>query len=221
MKLLAFLAVASVASAQAPPSADLMPTMQAMAQSLGVSCDYCHTAPRGSGQPEPKKEVARAMMAMTRELNAKVQAATGKTATDATAVQCVTCHRGVAIPAQLSDILIRTLRANGAAAAVDQYRDLRKRYYGGQAYDFGESTLLDIAQRLASSRPDDARALLQLNIEFYPRSVKSYSALAYAYTRKLDDASAIANLEKALEIEPENGVVRGQLEQLKSYRRGK
>ena len=221
MKLLAFLAVASVASAQAPPSADLMPTMQAMAQSLGVSCDYCHTAPRGSGQPEPKKEVARAMMAMTRELNAKVQAATGKTATDATAVQCVTCHRGVAIPAQLSDILTRTLRANGAAAAVDQYRDLRKRYYGGQAYDFGESTLLDIAQRLASSRPDDARALLQLNIEFYPRSVKSYSALAYAYTRKLDDASAIANLEKALEIEPENGVVRGQLEQLKSYRRGK
>src|SRR5262249_13174367 len=162
-----------------------------------VSCDYCHTAPRGSGQPEPKKEVARAMMAMTRELNAKVQAATGKTATDATAVQCVTCHRGVAIPAQLSDILIRTLRANGAGAAVDQYRDLRKRYYGGQAYDFGESTLLDIAQRLASSRPDDARALLQLNIEFYPRSVKSYSALAYAYTRKLDDASAIANLEKA------------------------
>jgi hypothetical protein len=26
-------------------------------------------------------------------------------------------------------------------------------------------------------------------------------------------------LEKALEIEPENGVIRGQLEQLKSYRR--
>src|SRR5215831_2557707 len=115
MKLLAFLAVASPPRPQPPPSAALMRTIQPMAQSLGVSCDYCHTAPRGSGQPEPKKEVARAMMAMTRELNAKVQAATGKTATDATAVQCVTCHRGVTIPAQLSDILIRTLRANGAA----------------------------------------------------------------------------------------------------------
>src|SRR5215471_14215347 len=130
MKLLAFLAVASAASAQAPPSADLMPTMQAMAQALGVSCDYCHTAPRGSGRPEPKKDIARAMMAMTRELNAEVQAATGKTATDATAVQCVTCHRGVAIPAQLSDILTRTWRANSAASAEEQYRDLRKRYYG-------------------------------------------------------------------------------------------
>src|SRR5215472_17138707 len=140
MKCLAFLAVASAASAQAPPSAELMPTMQAMAQALGVSCDYCHTARRGSGQPEPQKEIARAMMAMTRELNAKVQAASSKAATDATAVQCVTCHRGVAIPAQLSDILARTLRANGVAAAQEQYRDLRKRYYGRQAYDFGENT---------------------------------------------------------------------------------
>jgi Tfp pilus assembly protein PilF len=44
-------------------------------------------------------------------------------------------------------------------------------------------------------------------------------ALAHAYTRKIDDASAMAALEKALEIEPDNGVARGQLEQLKSYHR--
>ena len=37
--------------------------------------------------------------------------------------------------------------------------------------------------------------------------------------RKLDDASAIATLEKALELDPDNGVVKGQLEQLKSYQR--
>jgi hypothetical protein len=43
--------------------------------------------------------------------------------------------------------------------------------------------------------------------------------LAHAYTRKLDDASAMASLEKALELEPDNGVARGQLEQLKSYHR--
>jgi hypothetical protein len=43
--------------------------------------------------------------------------------------------------------------------------------------------------------------------------------LAFVYTRKLDDDAAIAALEKALEINPENSVVKGQLEQLKSYRK--
>jgi tetratricopeptide (TPR) repeat protein len=221
MKLLVLAVLAPLARAQAPPSGDLMATMQTMAQALGVTCEYCHSAPRGSGQPEPKKDVARGMMAMTRDLNTRIQAATGKAAAEATAVQCVTCHRGVAIPAQLSDILMRTLREKGSAAAVAQYRELRRQYYGRQSYDFGEGTLLDIAQRITSGRPDEAIALLELNVEFYPQSVPSLSALAYAYTRKFDDASAIAILEKALALEPENGVVRGQLEQLQSYRRKK
>ena len=56
-------------------------------------------------------------------------------------------------------------------------------------------------------------------MEFNPQSAKSYAAMAYAYTRKFDDATAVKYLEKALEIEPGNGVIRGQLEQLKSYRR--
>jgi Tfp pilus assembly protein PilF len=51
--------------------------------------------------------------------------------------------------------------------------------------------------------------------------VRSYAQIAYAYTRNLDDESAISTLEKALELEPENGTIKGQLEQLKSYRRRK
>jgi tetratricopeptide (TPR) repeat protein len=134
-------------------------------------------------------------------------------------VQCITCHRGVAIPGQLSDILTQTLRAQGTAAVIVQYRDLRQRYFGRQAYDFGEDTLLGLAQRIVESKPDDAVALVQLNLEFNPKSARSYIALAHAYTRKIDDASAMASLEKALELEPDNGVARGQLEQLKSYHR--
>jgi tetratricopeptide (TPR) repeat protein len=219
MKFLLLAALATAAGAQSPPSADLMANMQKMADALGVHCEYCHSAPRGSGLAEPKKEIARAMMALTRDLNAKIPDATHQAAGEAATIECITCHRGVAIPRQLSEIIGHTLREKGAAAAVEQYRDLRQRYYGRQAYDFGEATLLDLAQRAASSKPDDAIALLKLNLEFNPRSARSYSALAYAYTRKLDDASAIAVLEKALEIEPDNGVVRGQLEQLKGFRR--
>jgi tetratricopeptide (TPR) repeat protein len=217
---------ALAAAAQTQPM-----NMQEIAQALGVSCDYCHVAERGSGTPEPRKDIARAMMAMTRDINAKIQAAIPAPGANAgraavtravvTEVQCVTCHRGVPVPRQLSEILSQTLREKGAAAAIEQYRELRTQFYGRQAYDFGEHTLLALAQQITSSRPSDSIALLQLNLEFYPRSAGSYSEIGFAYTRKLDDDSAIANLEKALEIEPNNGIIRGQLEQLKSYQRAR
>ena len=205
---------ASLAAAQTRPQ-DLGATMNAIVQALGVSCDYCHSAARGSGQPEPKKDIARQMMAMTRDLNARVQQATGNASAK---VDCVTCHRGVPIPRQLSDILTDTLRSQGAAAAVAQYRDLRARFYGGQAYDFTEETLVGLAQRLSAGRPDDAIALLKLNLEYNPKSARSYAAIAYAYTRKFDDGTAITYYEKSLEIEP-NNVVQGELESLKNFRR--
>jgi tetratricopeptide (TPR) repeat protein len=193
--------------------------MEEISRALGVHCDYCHSAPRGSGQPEPKKDIARAMMAMTRDLNAKVQQATGKPANETTQVECVTCHRGVAIPQPLSALILRTVVEKGGAAAVDQYRDLRKQYYSRATYDFSEDALLEIVQRVVQGRPDDAIALLRMNLEFNPQSAKTYALIGFAYTRKVDDASAITNLEKSLELDPTNAVVRGQLEQLQEYRR--
>jgi len=193
--------------------------MPEIAQALGVHCEYCHSAPRGSGEPEPKKDIARAMMAMTRDLNAKVQEATGKPANETTRVECVTCHRGVAIPQPLSTIIMRTVADKGGVAAVEQYRDLRKQYYSRAAYDFSEDALLEMVQRIVQGRPDDAIALLRMNLEFNPQSAKTYALLGFAYTRKPDDASAITNLEKSLELDPTNAMVRGQLEQLKEYRR--
>src|SRR5580704_10273979 len=92
MRTLCFILLsASVfAPVQAQPA-----NMQAIAQALGVGCEYCHVAERGSNTPEPKKDIARAMLAMTRDINVKIQAATSLPATQAVEVQCVTCHRGV------------------------------------------------------------------------------------------------------------------------------
>jgi tetratricopeptide (TPR) repeat protein len=210
--LILILACAALAPAQTM-------NMQEIGQALGVRCDYCHSAPRGSGQPEPKKEIALAMMAMTRDLNAKVQEATGKPANETTRVECVTCHRGVAIPQPLSAIILKTVGEKGGAAAVEQYRDLRKQYYARATYDFSEDALLDMVQRVVQGKPDDAMALLRMNLEFNPQSARTYALLGFAYTRKVDDASAIANLEKSLELDPTNAMVRGQLEQLKEYQR--
>jgi len=231
--------IALVAMGPLGASAQQSPTdpaaMAAIAAGLGVKCDFCHArGMRAQNQPEGQQgpaiqsvvpvtpshiEIARQMMAMTNDLNAKIQAITGKAPSDATRVSCVTCHRGVAIPGQLSDIVAATDRAKGPEAAVQQYRDLRQQYYGRQSYDFGEETLITAGTALINSRPNDAIALLKLNLEFFPQSVPTYQQMAYAYTRNIDDESAIAALEKALEIQPENGVIRGRLEQLKSYRR--
>jgi tetratricopeptide (TPR) repeat protein len=210
--LILILACAALAPAQTM-------NMQEIGQALGVRCDYCHSAPRGSGQPEPKKEIALAMMAMTRDLNAKIQEATGKPANETTRVECVTCHRGVAIPQPLSAIILKTVGEKGGAAAVEQYRDLRKQYYARATYDFSEDALLDMVQRVVQGKPDDAMVLLRMNLEFNPQSARTYALLGFAYTRKVDDTSAIANLEKSLELDPTNAMVRGQLEQLKEYQR--
>jgi tetratricopeptide (TPR) repeat protein len=198
--------------------------MEEISKALGVRCNYCHTAPFGSTgqkepQPEPKKDIARAMIAMTRDLNAKIQEATGKPPNETTRVDCITCHRGVAIPEPLSAILLRTVVEKGGAAAADQYRELRKQYYGRDAYDFSEDALLATIQRVVEGRPDDAIALLRMNLEFDPDSAKTYALLGFAYTRKVDDDAAIANLKKSLELDPTDAMVRGRLEQLEEYRR--
>jgi len=215
---------ATVAAQQAPggrvaTTRNLLADMQSYAQALGVTCEYCHVAPANSGLPQPKKDIARTMIAMTRDLNVQVQLATGKAPVEATRVECATCHRGVTIPKPLGQIIAQTLQYKGAEAAVAQYRDLRARYYGRGSYDFGEDELVNVARPLAPVRPDDAITLLQLNIEFNPRSAKSYALIGFAYTRKFDDESAITSVQKAVDLEPENGEFQGQLAQLKMFQR--
>ncbi len=195
-----------------------IPDMNAIARALGVSCDYCHASENGSiafeSDANPKKAIAREMLAMTRDLNARIQAATGKSATDVTTMQCVNCHRGVPIPKKLSDILIRTILDKGADAAVEQYRDLRARFYARDTYDFSEDELLALCQRLAEARPPAALALLQMNLEFNPKSSRSYVVTSRAYVRLRDNVKAIESLKKALEIDPNNGAAKGYLYQL-------
>jgi hypothetical protein len=206
------------AFAQTTPAAKLpLPDMQAVAAALGVTCDYCH-AGRGAERRltaagKPILEVGREMIAMTASLNATVQAATGKTEREAVTVTCVTCHRGVTIPRPLTDVLLVTGVREGADAAVKQYRDLRSRYYGRAAYDFGEETLLSVARRLANARPEVAIPLAELNMEFFPKSVNTLVTKAIAQAGR-DDEAAVATLKQALEIDPDNGEIKGRLYQI-------
>ena len=223
------------------PQPQVLQTMQAFAAALGVQCGYCHVqaaAPaggrgdggagrggRGGGalafdfvsDDQPQKKAARQMMLMVRDINPKVVAAVGKTETSSTRVGCVTCHRGVAIPKQLVDILDQTTMEKGTAAAVAQYKELRKQYFGTQAYDFSEGSLVTYAQRATNAdQADDAIAWFQLNLQYYPLSSRTYVGLSQAQQKKNDKAAAIKSLERAVELDPQNAQTKRQLDQLKA-----
>jgi photosynthetic reaction center cytochrome c subunit len=222
------------------PQAQLLQIMQNFTQALGVQCVYCHvTTPQGAapatgaapgarggrGAPppfdfpsdeKPQKRAAREMLLLVRDINPRVASAVGKSADAATRVGCVTCHRGVAIPKQLADILDQTTTDKGLPAAVAQYKELRTQYFGAQAYDFSEASLGAYAQRIAqANKLDDAIAWLQLNLENFPMSSRTYLGLSQVQQRKGDKDAAVRSLEKAVEFDPQNAQLKRQLDQLK------
>jgi len=162
-----------------------------------------------------QKRTARVMIAMVNDINARLASSLKKPAAEITRVQCATCHRGVTNPAQLSDVLRQTMLTKGEGAAVVEYRDLRQQYLNTGAYDFRETTLLDLGREsLAMRKPDDALAWLQLNVEFYPKSAASYVELARAHVAKRDAESAVADLNKALALDPANADAKRELARL-------
>src|SRR5690349_13157798 len=63
-----------------------VPDMPTIAKALGVECSYCHASQRGSAPPaglsgKPRMTIAREMIDMTAELNARVPSVVGKEAT--------------------------------------------------------------------------------------------------------------------------------------------
>jgi hypothetical protein len=86
------------------PRADLLTLMRGFSTGLGVQCNYCHVQEGRGGRNDmasdekaPKK-TARVMMTMTNRVNETLASGLGKAAADVTKVECMTCHRGEAIP---------------------------------------------------------------------------------------------------------------------------
>jgi len=179
---------------------------------------------RGRGGPQMdfasdarrQKQIAREMVLVTRQINQALNAGIHKPAAEIVHVQCMTCHRGIPIPQQLPDLLRQTMLGKGEGAAVAQYRELRQQYLNTGAYDFKEAVLLELGREsLSTHKPDDALAWLQLNAEFYPQSAATYVELSKAHLVKRDRDSAIADLTKALALDPSNADAKRQLQTLR------
>jgi hypothetical protein len=87
------------------PAAQVVALMRTFNTGLGVQCGYCHVfvAPGDptndlAADTKATKLVARVMLQMTSEINAKLAANITKPADQITKVECATCHRGAAIP---------------------------------------------------------------------------------------------------------------------------
>jgi hypothetical protein len=84
--------------------AAVVTVMRTMAQSLGVQCAYCHVIEGQGGRNDmaaddkKTKQTARVMIKMVLSINDTLTTALGKSADGQLRVQCVTCHRGLAIP---------------------------------------------------------------------------------------------------------------------------
>lgn len=200
----------------------LLSTMNAMNESLGVQCVYCHVAGERGERPDfvsdenPKKDIARAMMRFRDKINEEMPAVLGA-ASSGTRVLCSTCHRGVPIPKQIYEIVFdATAQGGGPAAGLAKFEELRSQFYGGQSYDFSELALVEIGRRAtAQGRADDAMAYLLGNFKYHPNSAPTYLAIARAKEAKGDRAGAIQDLERAAALNPGNERISAELARLK------
>jgi len=201
---------------------ELMSAMRQFAGALGVRCNHCHKGPENlqgmdfaTDELEPKR-VARAMMKMSGEINDNLLPTTGRDSL--LRVRCVTCHRGIARPEQLDDILAAALEEDGVDAAVERYQELRDEHYGSGSYNFSAGTLNGLAETLAREKQnvDGAIQALEMNVEFNPDAAYSFMMLSQLQMMKGDNEAALAAIQRAIALEPENERAKQMLERVKA-----
>jgi hypothetical protein len=202
------------------PRQQLGDIMQGFARSLGVGCDHCHmgetmqTMDWASDDKDEKKN-AREMMRLVRSINEGLGALT-KTDHPRAQVGCETCHRGLPLPPRpLGEILGEKALAGGPDAALAEYNRLHVEAGDAGQYDFRERALNTAARRLHDEkRLPDAIALLRKNASLFPRSSEVAATLGSMLVESGDTEGGRAELQRALEIDPNNRFAKGALDRL-------
>jgi len=104
----------------------------------------------------------------------------------------------------IAETLSKTIAASGVDAAEKQYHDLKANHFANYNFDAGE--LNGLGYRLIRGKKfAEAIRIFQLNTEAYPQSSNAYDSLAEGYMDSGDKALAIANYQKAIQLNPKNG----------------
>jgi len=209
------------------PVRALLDTMRTFTAALGVRCTYCHVEkPAAAGErPEmdfaadtkAEKLKARVMLRMVANINNEQLTKLESRRQPQVVVSCATCHRGVAVPRPLQQVVLMAYDSSGADSAVAAYRALRNQYYGRASYDFGDAPLAEVGSALrARQKFADAVRFYLLNTEYSPNSPFAFRAAGEGQLAAGDTAAAIASLEHALTLDPRNMQVQRMLDSLKA-----
>lgn len=182
--------------------------MRAFTGALGVRCDYCHVGQGDlatfdfASDDKPAKQKARLMLKMVQAINGTHLAELGE---KRMAVTCTTCHRGLARPVPIEDVLEAAVDSAGVDAAAAKYDELRKRYYGGFAYNFARGPLTGLGERMVQKQKfPEAIKFLQLEIANNGEDVRTLMALGGAQVQAGDKDGAKKTFDKALAMAPDN-----------------
>lgn len=204
------------------PGKRLQPVMIGFTRALGVRCSYCHKGEEGkplstydfASDENPNKDRAREMLRMLGDISdhlEKIQPSGDKRVN----MWCHTCHHGRPRPMTLEEELAEQYRIKGLPAALDDYGELKKKFYGRSAYDFGEGSLNAFGYTVLQNK--DATGAIQvfkLNAASFPESANVWDSLAEAYMKANDPKNAQLNYEKALTLDPNNRNAKEMLKKL-------
>lgn len=203
--------------------ARLRPVMVGFTRALGVRCSYCHKGEEGkplstydfASDENPNKNRAREMYKMLGDITdhlKKIQPSGDKPVN----MWCHTCHHGRPRPMTLDEELVEQYRTKGLKAALDDYGELKKKFYGRASYDFGEGSLNSFGYDLLEKKDMvGAIQVFKLNAETFPDSPNVWDSLAEAYMKSGDAKNAQLNYERALTLDPNNENAKEMLKKLK------
>lgn len=196
--------------------------MRGFAIGTGNRCSACHVGKIEADlstydfalDEMEKKVKARQMIKLMQDINARLAEAFPDS-TKLVTVSCATCHRGQSKPEMIEDVLAAHLRDEGLDPAVARYRELRERYYGSYTFDFSERMLMGFAENLgARGELEAALRFVNLNLEYYPQSSRSYVVRAGVLLEQGDASGARRDYETALQLEPESAWIKARLDEL-------
>lgn len=190
---------------------ELTTVMREFSSALGVRCGFCHARKDPDPQSDfdwasdskPEKETGRVMMRMTNLINTEQIPKITTKDPDRVQVKCATCHHGQERPWLIEDVLIQAYKDGGLESLKAKYTALREEYYGSATYDFSESMLSVLAERLAGKdTPDLEVQLTQFNVQLFPESGSAHLALGKALGTAGQIDTATQELKKAVELDP-------------------
>ena len=201
----------------------LVQRMREFSLGLDVRCQYCHSGGDGisfdgvdfASDDKPAKVKARAMLRMTDEINTTLLPKIPSRAEPRVSVDCATCHHGVRLPKSLQTTLFEIATTDGAPAAIARYRALRSSDTLSGKYNFGEWEINELARRLVEAKkPDAAIAMLEMNGEFYPKSVAIDISIGEIRFAAGDRDKALASFRQALTKAPDDARLKARIAEL-------